>query len=49
MYVIYRNHMLIYCRFHWVLAIIDPKSQIVYYLDSQLQQPYQDLKDIVNM
>ena len=41
--------MLIYCRFHWVLAVIDLKSQIVYYLDSQLQQPYQDIKDIVNM
>ncbi|KAL6315700.1 hypothetical protein AAG906_005792 [Vitis piasezkii] len=36
-------------RFHWVLAVIDLKSQIVYYLDSQLQQPYQDIKDIVNM
>ena len=29
MYVIYLNHMLIYCRFHWVLVVIDPKSQIV--------------------
>ncbi|KAL6316624.1 hypothetical protein AAG906_018879 [Vitis piasezkii] len=36
-------------EFHWVLAVIDLKSQIVYYLDSQLQQPYQDIKDIVNM
>ncbi|XP_059590116.1 uncharacterized protein LOC104882314 [Vitis vinifera] len=36
-------------RFHWVLAVIDLKSQIVYYLDSQLQQLYQDIKDIVNM
>ncbi|KAL6338125.1 hypothetical protein AAG906_012820 [Vitis piasezkii] len=33
-------------RFHWVLVVIDLKSQIVYYLDSQLQQPYQDIKDI---
>ncbi|RVW26948.1 hypothetical protein CK203_098792 [Vitis vinifera] len=36
-------------RFHWVLAVIDLKSQTIYYLDSLLQQPYQDIKDIVNM
>ncbi|KAL6348728.1 hypothetical protein AAG906_019464 [Vitis piasezkii] len=36
-------------RFHWVLAVIDLKSQTVYYLDLLLQQPYQDIKDIVNM
>ncbi|KAL6320486.1 hypothetical protein AAG906_007565 [Vitis piasezkii] len=27
-------------RFHWVLAVIDLKSQTVYYLDLLLQQPY---------
>ncbi|WJZ83034.1 hypothetical protein VitviT2T_002748 [Vitis vinifera] len=36
-------------RFHWVLAVIDLKLQTVYYLDLLLQQPYQDIKDIVNM
>ncbi|KAL6321830.1 hypothetical protein AAG906_035528 [Vitis piasezkii] len=36
-------------KFHWVLVVIDLKSQTIYYLDSLLQQPYQDIKYIVTM
>ncbi|KAL6316338.1 hypothetical protein AAG906_017973 [Vitis piasezkii] len=36
-------------RLHWVLVVIDLKSQTVYHLDLLLQQPYQDIKDIVNI
>ena len=41
--------MLIYCRSHWVLAVIDLKSQTIYYLYLILQQPYEDIKNIVTI
>ena len=35
--------------FHWVLVALETRTMTIYYLDSMLHQPCDDLKDIVNM